>query len=112
MASLARLPCCRAFVERPPDRSATAASNTRGPKHGGRASVDGMSTANPNRCRIVRFGIMDALADLHASVSLLRQGRCFLPHVVADARVQQRSWSEIAFQLQISPADAQRRYGA
>ena len=30
-----------------------------------------MSTANPNCCRIVRFGIMDSLADLHASVSLL-----------------------------------------
>ncbi|MGH9028298.1 MAG: hypothetical protein ACRDV4_01580 [Acidimicrobiales bacterium] len=56
------------------------------------------------------MGMMDALADLHASVSLLRQGRAFLPQVVADARAQDRSWQEIAVQLQVSPATAQRRY--
>jgi len=60
--------------------------------------------------RCPALGLLDALADLHASVSLLRQGRAFLPHVVADARAQDRSWAEIAAQLQISPAAAQRRY--
>ncbi|MHB8295899.1 MAG: hypothetical protein ACYDH5_15025 [Acidimicrobiales bacterium] len=57
------------------------------------------------------FGVADAMADLHASVSLLRQGRAFLPAVVADARAQDRSWTEIAAQLQVSPAEASRRYG-
>ena len=61
--------------------------------------------------RCPTLGVLDALADLHASVSLLRQGRAFLPRVVADARAQDRSWAEIATQLQISPAAAQRRYG-
>jgi len=62
--------------------------------------------------RCPALGIMDALADLHASVSLLRQGRLFLADVVADARAQDRTWSQIATQLQISPATAQRRYRA
>ena len=61
--------------------------------------------------RCPALGVSDALADLHASVSVLRQGRAFLPQVVADARTQDRSWSEIAAQLQISPASARRRYG-
>lgn len=61
------------------------------------------------RCPVL--GMADALADLHASVSMLRQGRAFLPQVVADARAQDRSWSEIAAQLQTSPATARRRYG-
>ena len=56
------------------------------------------------------FGLGDALADLHASVSLLRQGQTFLPHVVADARQQGRTWADIATQLEITPAAAQRRY--
>ena len=60
------------------------------------------------RCPVLGMG--DALADLHASVSLLRQGRAFLPQVVADARAQDRSWQEIAVQLQVSPATAQSRY--
>lgn len=61
--------------------------------------------------RCPALGVADALADLHASVSMLRQGRAFLPQVVADARAQGRSWSEIAAQLQISPVSARRRYG-
>jgi hypothetical protein len=61
--------------------------------------------------RCAALGLMDALADMHASVSLLRQGRALLPQIVADARSQDRSWSQIAAQLQISPATAQRRYG-
>jgi hypothetical protein len=32
--------------------------------------------------RCPALGVIDALADLHASVSLLRQGRAFLPQVV------------------------------
>src|SRR5579862_3989504 len=62
--------------------------------------------------RCPTLGVLDALADLHASVSLLRQGRAFLPGVVADARTQDRTWAEIAAQLQISPPAAQRRFGA
>jgi len=61
--------------------------------------------------RCPSLGLADSLADLHASVSLLRQGRAFLPAVVADARAQDRSWSLIAAQLQVSPASARRRYG-
>lgn len=61
--------------------------------------------------RCPALGMSDALADLHASVSVLRQGRAFLSQVVADARSQGRSWSEIAAQLQVSPASARRRYG-
>ncbi len=61
--------------------------------------------------RCPSHGLADSLADLHASVSLLRQGRAFLPAVVADARAQDRSWSLIAAQLQVSPAAARRRYG-
>ena len=60
--------------------------------------------------RCPALGMMDALADLHASVSLLRQGRALLPQVVADARAQDRSWPEIAAQLQVSPSTARRRY--
>lgn len=60
--------------------------------------------------RCPALGVTDALADLHASVSLLRQGRVFLVDVIADARAQDRTWVEIAAQLCISPAAAQRRY--
>jgi hypothetical protein len=62
--------------------------------------------------RCPQLGLGDALADLHASVSLLGQGRAFLAQVVADARAQDRSWEEIAAQLQIAPTAARRRYGA
>lgn len=61
--------------------------------------------------RCPALGLADAMADLHASMSLLRQGHAFLPDVVADARTQDRTWSEIAAQLGTSPAAAQRRYG-
>ncbi len=60
------------------------------------------------RCPVL--GMTDALADLHATVSLLRQGRAFIPDIVADARLQDRSWAEIAAQLEISPAVARRRH--
>ena len=60
--------------------------------------------------RCPALGITDALADLHASVSLLRQGRAFLPAVVADARAQDRSWAEIATQLGVTAATARRRF--
>ncbi|MHB1555094.1 MAG: hypothetical protein ACYCSX_10975 [Acidimicrobiales bacterium] len=60
--------------------------------------------------RCPALGMTDALAELHATVSLLRQGRTFVPQVVADARAQDRSWVEIATQLEVAPAVAQRRY--
>jgi len=60
--------------------------------------------------RCPALGLGDSLADLHASVSLLRQGLRFLPAVVPDARAQDRSWAEIAAQLLVTPATARRRY--
>ena len=62
--------------------------------------------------RCPALGMTDALADLHATVSLLRQARAFIADIVADARLQDRSWAEIATQLEIAPAVARRRYGA
>ena len=61
------------------------------------------------RCPVL--GMTDALADLHATVSLLRQGRAFIPDIVTDARLPDRSWAEIATQLEIAPAVARHRYG-
>jgi hypothetical protein len=61
--------------------------------------------------RCPALGMTDALAELHAALSLLRQGRVFIPDIVADARLQDRSWAEIAAQLEIAPAAARRRYG-
>ena len=60
--------------------------------------------------RCPAFGISDFLADLHATVSLLRQGQEFLPATIADARSQDRSWTEIAAQLGTTTATARRRY--
>ena len=74
------------------------------------AWVFAQATAELALIRCPALGVADALADLHASVSLLRQGRSFLCQVVADAREQDRSWNEIAAQLQLTPAAAQRRY--
>jgi hypothetical protein len=52
----------------------------------------------------------DCLADLHAMVSLLAQIHAWLPVVVAGARDQGHSWSDIAEQLGVTPASARRRY--
>ena len=54
----------------------------------------------------------DALAALHALVSLEAQVHAELADVVADALDQERSFEEIAGQLSISPAAARRRYAA
>lgn len=54
----------------------------------------------------------DCLADLHALVSLLAQIHAWLPGVVAAARDQGHSWSDIAGQLGVTPATARRRYQA
>jgi len=59
------------------------------------------------RCAVL--DMTDAQADLHATVSLLRQGRAFVPDV-AGPRAQERSWTEIATQLEVAPAVAQPRY--
>jgi hypothetical protein len=74
------------------------------------ASVLAQAVAELAVIRCPALGLADALADLYASVSLLHQGTAFLPQVVAEARAQDRSWAEIAAQLQISPSAAQRRY--
>jgi hypothetical protein len=60
--------------------------------------------------RCPALGLADALADLHASVSLIRQGQAFLRQVVADALDQDRTWTEIAAQLQLTPVAARHRY--
>lgn len=52
----------------------------------------------------------DGLAGLHAVVSLLAQLRAWVPGVVAVARQQSHPWSEIAGQLEVTPATARRRY--
>ncbi|MGH9088934.1 MAG: hypothetical protein ACRDYZ_12630 [Acidimicrobiales bacterium] len=62
--------------------------------------AQGVSELASTRCPAL--GIAGPLADLHATVSLLRQGRAFIPDVLADARLQDRSWTEIAAQLEVS----------
>ena len=54
----------------------------------------------------------DALAVLHALVSLQAQIQAQLADVVADALDQEHSFEEIAGQLAINPATARRRYAA
>jgi hypothetical protein len=60
--------------------------------------------------RCPALGMADSLADLHASMSLIRQGQAFLTATVADARCQGRCWPEIAAQLEVRSATARRRY--
>lgn len=60
--------------------------------------------------RCPSLGMGDSLAELHASVSLLHQGLRFLPAVVADARAQDRSWTKIAGQLDLTPTTLRRIY--
>jgi hypothetical protein len=52
----------------------------------------------------------DALAELHAMVSLLAQLHASLPATIAAAHDQDHTWQDIARQLQIAPATARRRY--
>lgn len=52
----------------------------------------------------------DALAELHATISLLAQIHERLPTIVAAARDQTHRWSDIAAQLGITTAEARRRY--
>ena len=52
----------------------------------------------------------DHLAELHATVSLLAQIRARMPMIVATARDQGHSWSDISSQLGLTPAAARRRY--
>lgn len=54
----------------------------------------------------------DALAVLHALVSVQAQIQANLPDAVADALDQEHSFEEIAGQLAVSPATARRRYAA
>lgn len=52
----------------------------------------------------------DALAELHAMVSLLAELQNTVSATVATARDQDHTWQDIARQLQITPAAARRRY--
>jgi hypothetical protein len=44
----------------------------------------------------------DASASLHAVISIIRQANSVLPELVAEARDQDHTWSEIAAQLRVS----------
>lgn len=52
----------------------------------------------------------DALAELHAMVSLLAQLHATLPTTIAAAHDQDHTWQDIARQLQIAPTTARRRH--
>jgi len=52
----------------------------------------------------------DALAELHATMSLLAEIRQRLPVVVADARDQDHNWSDIAAQLGVTEPTARRQH--
>lgn len=84
--------------------------------HPSRAVVDDHSAAVLDEATVtltllrspMRLG--DHLADLHATVSLLAQIHARLPAVVAAARDEGHSWTDIAAQLGVTPAAARRRY--
>lgn len=52
-----------------------------------------------------------AAADLEAGAALIRHARRRLPDIVADARDQDTSWTEIAAQLHLTRLGAMARYG-
>jgi len=52
----------------------------------------------------------DALAELHATVSLAEQIKARLPVLVAAARDQDYGWDDIADQLGVTDATARARY--
>jgi hypothetical protein len=52
----------------------------------------------------------DAGADLHALASLIAEANSRIPRVVADARDQLHTWTEIANQLGVSRLVALARY--
>ena len=53
----------------------------------------------------------NAAAEIDAITTLIRCARSQLPGLVADARDQANSWSEIADQLGVTPVHAIARYG-
>jgi chloramphenicol 3-O-phosphotransferase len=52
----------------------------------------------------------DALARLHALRSLVDQAHALMTDAVIQARDQECSWSDVAAQLDISPATARRHF--
>lgn len=52
----------------------------------------------------------DALAALHAKVSLLAELHASMPAAITAARDQDHTWQDIAHQLQTTPATARRRH--
>lgn len=52
----------------------------------------------------------DALAELHATMSLLAQIHERIPIVVGQARDQDHAWADIADQLGVSASTARRRH--
>lgn len=84
--------------------------------HPGRPVTDDVSAAILNDAvtllTLLRspLSLGDALAELHAMVSLLAELQSALPASVAAARDQGHTWRDIAHQLQITPASARRRY--
>ena len=53
----------------------------------------------------------NAAAEIDAVTTLIRHARSRLPGLVADARDQANSWTDIADQLGVTPAHAIARYG-
>ena len=52
----------------------------------------------------------DALAELHATMSLLAEIHQRIPVVVAHARDQDHTWADIAAQLGVTASTARRRH--
>jgi hypothetical protein len=53
----------------------------------------------------------DTLAELHALTSLAIQLRLRLPDAIVEAIDQGYTWSDVAEQLDVTPASARRRHG-
>lgn len=76
---------------------------------------DGFSTAVLDEAvlalRVLRSPMRwgDALAELHATASLLAEIQARLPRLVNDARDQDHSWADIADQLGVTAQTARRR---
>ena len=52
----------------------------------------------------------DALAAIHATVSLIAQAQATLPNLIADARDQDHTWADIALQFGVTPTAAIARH--
>lgn len=87
---------------------------TRTPNHDIVADeITGVISDAVNTLVLLRSGRHDtnAAAEIDAVTTLIRHARSRLPDLVADARNQANSWTDIADQLGVTPAHAIARYG-